>query len=60
MLDNCKKGNHSLKKIYEAELDDMESSVVRWCELCGAIVVDKEYDYRVDPGGYSKMRWPKY
>lgn len=32
--------------------------VVRWCQICGAVVVDLDYDGRTQPGFYMKMRFP--
>lgn len=58
MLENCKKGKHSLQDIY-SDGDEFQETVVRWCYLCGAVVVDYEYDCRIKPGGHTKMRFPK-
>lgn len=33
-------------------------AVVSWCPWCGAVVVDEEYDGRVNPGKYGRMRFP--
>ena len=32
--------------------------VVRWCEKCGAIVIDGESDNRTYPGKYAEVRLP--
>lgn len=53
----CLKGNHSLQKIFESG-SDMESSVIRWCEVCGSIVIDKDYDGRIKPGAVMGMISP--
>jgi len=60
-LHECNTGNHvGLIEIYRTEdLVNDESEVVRWCNICGAIVVDTEYDGRVKPGGVLKMMGPK-
>lgn len=55
--DECKKGKHSFQKIFESE-NDMESSVVRWCEVCGSIAVDTDYDGRTKPGAVMGMLSP--
>lgn len=33
--------------------------VVRWCPNCGAVVVDEDFEGRILPGRYTKMRFPK-
>lgn len=55
--EECNKGNHSLQKIVESG-NDKESFVVRWCEVCGSIVVDIDYDCRTNPGAVMKMKSP--
>lgn len=36
----------------------MVEEVVRWCRICGAVVVDLDMDNRTHPGYYLKMRFP--
>ena len=36
----------------------MDQDVVRWCKICGAIVVDRDYDGRTNPGQVKKMQFP--
>ncbi len=55
--EECKKGSHDLQKVFESG-SDMESSVVRWCETCGSIVVDVDFDGRTNPGEVMRMRSP--
>ncbi len=55
--EECKKGNHSLQKIFESG-SDTESTVVRWCEVCGSIVIDMDYDGRTKPGEVMGMISP--
>lgn len=55
--DECKKGKHSFQKIFESG-GDMESDVVRWCEVCGSVVVDTDYDDRTKPGAVMGMLSP--
>lgn len=38
----------------------VEVSVVRWCSVCGAVVIDTDYDNRTKPGGIMSMRFPNY
>lgn len=38
---------------------DIGLNIVRWCETCGAIVVDKEVDGRLYPGNIQAMMFPK-
>jgi hypothetical protein len=50
------------KLILIAEWDhhrDCCSYAVRWCERCGAVVVDAESDGRLSPGRLMKMRRPE-
>ena len=55
--EECKKGKHGLQKIYESG-SDMESTVVRWCEVCGSVVVDTDFDGRTNPGAVMGMLSP--
>lgn len=57
---NCRKGLHPLKKIYGLSGGLLDVAVeVRWCPLCGAVVVDGEHDGRIYAGYYSSMRVPQ-
>lgn len=58
-LKNCRKGNHDLKEIDRTHCAYDEDFVVRWCQNCGAIVIDLEVDGRLFPGHYMKMKLPK-
>ncbi len=33
-------------------------AVVRWCQRCGAVVIDEDYDGRLNPGAYMQMTFP--
>lgn len=46
---------HPLVTIYQNG-SDMEKDVVRWCPVCGSIVVDVEVDNRTSPGAIMAMR----
>jgi hypothetical protein len=52
------KHKHDLVEIY-SKGNDMESTVVRWCTICGAIVIDVDYDGRTNPGAVMPMRFPE-
>ena len=54
--DSCLKGNHELTTIYKVG-SDYESDVVKWCPHCGAVVVDKEFDGRTNPGQVVNMKF---
>lgn len=56
-MDNCDKGNHNIP-ILSVFLSEDEYKVVRWCRNCGAIVVDLDYDGRINPGYFMKMILP--
>jgi len=59
-MENCIKGDHNLVEIFSAKHPWDESyEIVRWCDNCGAVVTDVEYDGRVNPGGTMKMKSPK-
>ncbi len=56
--DKCNTGDHDLIKIYSAKHSWEESyDVVKWCRICGAVVVDLEY-HIVKPGSVMKMKYP--
>ncbi len=56
--DGCRRGNHFLIEILSSGNED-EKTVVRRCEICGAIVVDTDVDNRTAPGDIMYMRLPK-
>lgn len=55
MYTECKYGKHPLKEIARTS-DGFADKVIRWCPVCGAIVIDMETDGRVYPGRYTKMQ----
>ena len=57
MYKGCKDGKHSLIVIYSVDAGWNEEHIVRWCENCGSIVVDRESDNR-NFGRVMKMRFP--
>lgn len=56
---SCEKGQHDLIVIYEANASFDEEHVVRWCQKCGAVVVDVDYDGRTAAGAIMKMKFPQ-
>ena len=64
-LTECKKGNHLLEvittRIVERNTppDQRVYETVRWCSVCGAVVIDQDYDGRTNAGMYMKMRVPE-
>lgn len=48
---------HDLIDVFVSGSDD-EQYVVRWCNQCGAVVVDLDVDGRTAPGAVRKMRVP--
>lgn len=52
---------HDLEVI-DAVPDQMPGAyrVVRWCKLCGAVVVDLDYDGRTSPGAVVPMKFPGF
>lgn len=57
MFNKCQKGKHSLITIF-SHGSDQDLTVVRWCEVCGAIVIDKDYDNRTNSGAVLPMKFP--
>jgi len=45
-LHNCNKDIHELIEIYKHFNSDGDE-VVRWCRICGAVMIDKEHDGKV-------------
>lgn len=58
MLNNCRAGKHNLKEIYIVFNDWGTQDVVRWCSVCGSIVIDLDGDGRTSPGHIMKMTSP--
>lgn len=55
----CKDGSHSLVEIDRTDSRlGLSEKITRWCEYCGAIVIDKEIDGKVIPGFYIEMQFP--
>lgn len=56
----CFNGQHDLIEIMQRPNHDAPDAVtvVRWCQQCGAIVVDVDVDGRTAPGSAMKMRLP--
>ncbi len=56
----CKGGEHSLVEIYRTYGGYFQGdTVVRWCQYCGGVVVDAEFDGRVFPGRVREMEFPE-
>lgn len=58
LSEKCLQGLHPLKAIY-TDSDGFADVVVRWCPLCGAIVIDNDFDGRVYPGKVMPMKLPE-
>lgn len=56
LLSECQKGNHKLEEIHQSRYVIGADVVVRWCKVCGSVVVDIDYDNRTNPGQAMKMR----
>ena len=50
-------GSHPWESIYRTG-GAFDTHVVRWCPLCGSVVIDVETDNRVQPGRVMKIRSP--
>lgn len=58
-MEECKKGNHPLVEITSSWLGYGGYEVVRWCPVCGSVVVDTDVDGRTMAGNVMKMRVPR-
>ncbi len=58
LSERCRAGQHPLRTIYSIGSSYETEDVVRWCPDCGAVVVDKDVDSRVNPGYLRKMELP--
>jgi hypothetical protein len=54
----CDFTNHKLIDLYRNGYSH-ETSVVRWCQDCGAVVIDTDADGRTYPGRIMKIKLPK-
>lgn len=50
---------HDLIEVYAAPSGYDAHAVVRWCRVCGAVVVDVDYDNRTAAGHIMRMRVPE-
>jgi len=53
----CLDGRHPLIPIYSASKPDVIHTV-RWCPICGAIVVDTDYKENINSGQIMSMKKP--
>ena len=59
MIEDCIQGKHELKEITILSHWDGSSQVVRWCGVCGSIVIDTQVDKRIFPGAVKPMEYPE-
>lgn len=57
-IDKCLNSEHDLIAVHVSGYEDEPCTVVRWCRICGAVVVDTDYDGRTYPGQIMKMKTP--
>ena len=57
-LKRCHTGDHKLKVIYESVEYYGATQVVRWCTVCGSIVIDIDADNRTMAGEIMPMKSP--
>ena len=57
-LELCRTGNHKLEVIYESSEYYGAAEVVRWCSVCGSIVIDVDMDNKTIPGRIMTMKSP--
>lgn len=59
-LHKCNTGDHELVEIWRESSGYGGSAVVRWCRICGCVVVDLDVDGRLmKPGNYMEMISPQ-
>lgn len=58
MLERCKRGEHQFIKMQSTLVGPGEERVIRWCQCCGAIVIDLDVDGRTYPGYFQECRIP--
>jgi len=59
----CFEGNQhvgQLLEIFSFTSPDDSDEIVKWCPICGAVVIDQEVDNRVYSGRIMQMRFPKW
>ena len=54
----CTNGDHPLVEIYVSGGSYDAYDVVRWCPICGSVVVDKDFDGRTNAGQVMRMKSP--
>lgn len=59
MIKECIEGNHDLIEIHRTYHTYDEEQVVRWCRVCGSVVVDVDIDGRTRAGFIMKMKAPE-
>lgn len=59
MINDCINGNHDLIEIHRTYNAYNEEQVVRWCKVCGSVVVDVDVDGRTKAGSIMKMMAPE-
>ena len=57
-LKQCHIGNHKLEIIHESAEYFGEVQTVRWCSVCGSIVIDVDVDNRTMAGRIMSMKSP--
>jgi len=60
-MSECNGKEHDLIDIFvnNYHYGQCEKDVIRWCQYCGAIVIDTVVDGRTRPGAVMPMQFPK-
>jgi hypothetical protein len=58
ILSECSHGKHDFIPAYRSSVDCDAEEIVRWCQTCGSIVVDLDYDGRTFPGKIMRLKSP--
>lgn len=51
----CSGGTHTLMVVHRGHHDGLGRPVARWCRVCGAVVVDSDFDGRCNAGYHLSM-----
>ena len=59
IIKDCENGKHKLVVIYSHSSHPFSTHTIRWCEICGSVVIDSDIDGRTSTGDILKMKSPK-
>jgi len=57
-LTNCKKGKHIYQNIYDTLTGPCIYEIIKWCKVCGSVIIDLEEEGIVYPGKIMQAQSP--